>query len=190
MRRIPPSAHRFATTLGLLLAGLSLIGCTAAPVGQSLFDESTDFSTYRSFAFPTEDVLVVSSASPVNPALEPILVEEVQAYLTKRGYRFVTDPAAADFTIGFAVGGNPSTRTTAFGDNYNQVRIIGAGVDDEVVNQDSTRAGLMIDFYDRSGTKKWMGWAVDEITMGDQMQLRSTVRDIVAIILKNFPPEA
>ena len=137
-----------------------------------------------------DDLLVVSSPSPVNPALQPILVEEVQAYLTKRGYAYAADVKDADFTIGFAIGGAPTAKTTVFGDNYNQVRIIGDGVDEEIVTQESTQAGLAIDFYDPSGGKKWTGWAVQEITMGDQMRLRSTVRDTVALILKKFPPES
>ncbi|MGE0623622.1 MAG: DUF4136 domain-containing protein [Pseudomonadales bacterium] len=174
----------------LVLVGILLTGCIAAPVGQSQFVEGTDWSTYRSFAFLEDNLLVVSSPSPVNPALQSVLVEEVQAYLTKRGYRQAARPADADFTIGFAVGGMPSVRTTTFGDNYNQVRVIGEGVDEETVTQESTQAGLLIDFYDPAGNKKWTGWAVQELSMGDQIRLRSTVRDTVAVILKDFPPEA
>ncbi len=172
----------------LVLVGFVLLGCTAAPVGQSQFVEGTDFGSYRSFAFVQDNLLVVSSPTPVNPALQSILVEEVQAYLTKRGFTYAPQPADADFTIGFGVGGLPSARTTTFGDNYNQVRIVGQGVDAETVTQESTQAGLLIDFYDPAGNKKWTGWATDEITMSDQMRLRTTVRDIIAIILKNFPP--
>lgn len=175
---------------GQLLASLLLAGCTAAPVGQSTFVEGTDWGTYRSFTFLEDNVLVVSSPTPVNPALQPILVEEVRDYLTKNGYRQASSPADADFHIGFAVGGTPSMRTTTFGNNYNQVRVVGQGIDSETVTQQSTQAGLLIDFYDHSGNKKWTGWAVQEISMGDQIRLRSTVRDAVAIILKNFPPGA
>jgi len=180
----------FGASILLALAGGLLIGCTAAPVGQSQFVEGTDWSAFRSFAFVEDHLLVVASANQVNPALEPILVEEVQTYLTKRGYRLVPRAADADFTIGFAIGGAPTMRTTTFGDNYNQIRVVGQGVDEETVTQESTQAGLLIDFYDPSGNKKWTGWAVQEISMGDQMRLRSTVRDTIAIILKNFPPGA
>jgi len=177
-----------ASTL-LALAGVFLVGCTAAPVGQSQFVEGVDWTTFRSFTFVTDNVLVVASANQVNPALQPILMEEVQSYLTKRGYRYVPRVADADFTVGFAIGGTPSMRTTTFGDNYNQIRVVGQGVDEETVTQESTQAGLLIDFYDPAGNKKWTGWAVQEISMGDQMRLRSTVRDTIAVILKNFPPE-
>lgn len=177
------------TPVLLVLACLVMLGCTAAPVAETLYAEGTDFTTFRSFAFEEDELLVVSTPSPVNPALSSILVEEVQAYLTKRGYTYTPKAADADFTIGFAVGGTPTATTTVFGDNYNQVRIVGEGVNEERVTQESTQAGLVIDFYDPAGNKKWTGWAVQEITMGDQIRLRSTVQDTVAIILKTFPPE-
>jgi hypothetical protein len=178
----------FGASMLLALTGFLLIGCTAAPVGQSLFVEGVDWSTLRSFTFVEDNVLVVASANQVNPALQPILMEETQAYLTKRGYRYVPGVSDADFTVGFAIGGTPSMRTTTFGDNYNQVRVVGQGVDAQTITQESTQAGLLIDFYDPAGNKKWTGWAVQEISMGDQMRLRSTVRDTIAVILKNFPP--
>ena len=189
MRGNTATGPTFCTLMLLALAGTVLLGCTSAPVARSTFVQGTDFSTFKTFSFLETDVLVVSSPSPVNPALQPILMEETQAYLTKKGYRYAPTVADADFTIGFSVGGNPSMRTTVFGDNYNQVWIIGEGVQDMVVTQESTQAGLMIDFYDSAGNKKWMGWALDEVTYSDQVRLRSTVKDIVAIILKHFPPE-
>lgn len=190
MSRFCAIVRRTRAHVLLILTSTALLGCMAAPVGQSRYPEGADFSSYRSFGFVEDNVLVVAAASPVNPALEQILVEEVRAYLTRRGFQYVPSAADADFTIGFAVGANPSARTTAFGNNYNQVRIVGRGVDDVVVTQESSRAGLLIDFYDRAGNKQWIGWAEEEITMGDQIRLRSTVQDAVSVILKNFPPKS
>ena len=60
----------------------------------------------------------------------------------------------------------------------------------EVVTQESTEAGLVIDLYQQpSGDKKWMGWTVQEITMGDMQRLRVTVSELVGVILGHFPPE-
>ncbi|MGD8416182.1 MAG: DUF4136 domain-containing protein [Pseudomonadales bacterium] len=180
--------------LGLLLlacAAIALVGCTSKPTGYSDFDAGTDFSGFRTFAFMPKNTLVVSAPAPVNPALESILREEVRAYLTRRGYGYSADADEADFLVGFAVGATPTSRTTSFGDNSNQVRIVGQAVEAETVTQDATTAGLVIDFYDRpSGRKQWMGWTVQEMSMGDRMELRQTVHDAVTIILANFPPEA
>jgi hypothetical protein len=173
-----------------LLLTLGGAGCTARPAGYSDFDPQTDFSGFRSFAWTPGRVLVVATPNPVNPALEPTLKETTQAYLTGRGYRFVADPGEADFVVGFSVGGTPTVNTASFTDNYRQVRIIGQSRDAEVVTQESTEAGLVIDIYDRvSGQKKWMGWSVTEVTRSDQVNLRPAVRELIGIILEHFPPE-
>ena len=114
----------------------------------------------------------------------------MRAYLTRQGFRYTENEADADFVIGFAVGGTPTTRTTAFTDNYRQGRIVGQGLSTQVVNQESTEGGLVIDMFEQdSGEKKWMGWAIQEITMGDMVQLKRTVRETVGVILRHFPPE-
>ncbi|MEM8767185.1 MAG: DUF4136 domain-containing protein [Pseudomonadota bacterium] len=178
-----------AALFALLLTGL-LGACTAKPTGYSDFDIDTDFSGFKTFSFVPGNTLVVASPNPPNPALEPTLKEEVRKYLTNRGFRYTANEADADFVIGFAVGGTPTTRTTAFTNNYRQVRIAGQGLSNQVVNQESSEGGLVIDMFDQgSGDKKWMGWAIQEITMGDMVQLERTVRETVGVILQHFPPE-
>lgn len=172
----------------LALAGLT--GCVAKPTGYSDFDVQTDFSGFKTFAFPPDRALVVSSPDPVNPRLEPLLKEEVQRYLTRKGFTYSATVDEADFVVGFAVGGTPTARTTAFTGNYRQVYIVGATQSAQVVTQQGMDGGLVIDLYEQdSGQKKWMGWAIQEITMSDQVRLQVTVRELVGVILKNFPPQ-
>lgn len=174
--------------LVLVFAGLS--GCVAKPTGYSDFDVGADFSGFKSFAFPPNKALIVSSPDPVNPALESVLKEEVQRYLTRKGFTYSPTVEDADFVVGFAVGGTPTARTTAFTSSYRQVYIVGATRSTQVVTQQGMDGGLVIDLYEQdSGQKKWMGWAIQEITMSDQVQLKGTVRELVGIILKNFPPQ-
>lgn len=171
------------------LVFLGLTGCMSKPTGYSDFDRGTDFSGFKSFAFPPNRALLVTASSPANPALESILKEEVQRYMTRQGFTFSPSVKEADFVIGFVVGGVPTVTTTAFISSYVDVYVVGDTIPAVVVNQDSTEAGLVIDFYDRaSEQKKWMGWTVEEITMSDQVDLRQTVRDAVAVILQHFPP--
>ena len=173
----------------LTCAALS-IGCTAKPTGYSDFDLTTDFDVFETFAFMPDRTLIVSSPDPVNPALEPTLIDETRRNLIRKGYRFTENPEDADFLVGFVIGGAPTARTTAFTSSYRQVYVVGETLDNQVVTQQGTKAGLVIDLIDRpSGEKKWMGWAVEEITMGDQQRLRLTVSEIVGVILKHFPPE-
>ena len=183
--RLTPSYLAIVPLLTALLAG-----CASAPKGYSDFDIETDFSSFRTFAWVPGKTLVSASPNPTNPALEPTLKEEVRRYLTNRGFRYVEDPEAADFVIGFSVGGTPTIRTTAFTDNYRQVQIVGTSRSAQVVNQESTEGGLVIDLYDvSSGQKKWMGWSVTEVTMGDQMNLTPLIRQLTGVILQHFPPE-
>ena len=76
-----------------------------------------------------------------------------------------------------------------FTSNQRQVYVVGQTQGAEVVTQESTEAGLVIDLYEQeSGQKKWMGWTVQEITMGDIKRLQVTVNELVGVILDNFPP--
>jgi len=191
VRQAAHSARR-ACARSLLFVGLAaaLAGCTAKPTGYSDFDVETDFRAFRSFAFLPEKTLMVTSPNPPNPALEPTLIEETRKTLVRKGYRFEENPADADFLVGFTVGGTPTARSTAFTSNRRQVYVVGETQLDQVVTQESTQAGLVIDLTDpSSGQKKWMGWAIQEITMGDLKRLRLTVHELVGIILQHFPPD-
>lgn len=186
-RRFSPPAALTFLLIGML-AGLG--ACTSLPKGYSDFDPGTDFSNFRTFAFIPENTMIVASPNPVNPALEPTLKEEVRNHLTRQGYRYTSNPEQADFLVGFAIGGNPTARTTAFIGDRRQVYTVGQTIPTQVVTQESSEGGVVIDFYDQeSGEKKWMGWAIQEITMGDLMRLQVTVNEIVGVILGNFPPD-
>ena len=174
----------------VLFAGV-LSGCTALPKGYSDFDPATDFASFQTFAFIPENTLVVASPNPVNPEIEPTLKEETRKALSRKGYQFTSDPEQADFLVGFSLGGTPTARTTVFTNNQRQVYVVGQTQRTEVVTQEGTEAGLVIDLYERDGVeKKWMGWAVEEITMGDMKRLRVTINELVGVILDQFPPES
>ena len=58
-----------------------------------------------------------------------------------------------------------------------------------VFNQDSTEGGIVIDIFDQAkAEKKWMGWAIQELSMNDRIYLQDTVHELVTIILDHFPP--
>ena len=190
-RKFSTSASPWAG-LAILLSSLllGLAGCTALPTGYSDFDPETDFSTFGTFAFLPEKTLLVASPNPVNQELEPTLKEETRKALTRKGYTYTSNPDEADFLVGFSLGGTPTARTTVFTGNRRQVYVVGQTQSAEVVTQESTEAGLVIDLYEQpSGEKKWMGWTVQEITMGDMKRLRVTVNELVGVILGHFPPQ-
>lgn len=178
-----------SATLFFLFAGF-LSGCRALPTGYSDFDAETDFDGFKTFAFEPENTLVVASPNPVNPEIEPTLKDETRKALTSKGYQFTTDPEQADFLVGFTLGGTPTANTTVFTGNQRQVYVVGQSQRAQVVTQEGTQAGIVIDLYEReTGQKKWMGWTVDEVTMGDIKRLKVTISELVGVILEHFPPE-
>ena len=146
---------------------------------------------FQSFSFLPEDTLVVTSPNPVNPQLEPTLIEETRKALSRKGYTYTDDPKQADFLVGFSVGGTPTARTSVFTGNQRQVYVVGQTQPTEVVTQESTEGGIAIDLYEQeSGQQNWMGWTIQEITMGDIKRLQVTVNEMVGVILDHFPPDA
>jgi hypothetical protein len=177
-----------ALTATMLLCGLT--ACTSLPTGYSDFDRETDFSTFETFAFLPDNTLHVVSPNPVNPRLEPTMKEEVRKALTRKGYTFTADHEQADFLVGFSVGATPTARTTVFTGNTRQVYVVGQTQRAAVVTQESSEGGVVIDVFEQeSGEKKWMGWAIQEITMGDIKRLQVTVNELVGVILGHFPPD-
>jgi len=172
--------------------GTALIGCASKkPVGYSDFDPETDFSSYQSFAWISRKPLFVATADAANPALEGVLKEEVKANLTKRGFRYVTDPEQADFVIGFTVGGRDTMHSTVYSQSYKSSWRVGGWTYSQtaVFDQGGTQAGVVIDIFDQAkAEKKWMGWAIQELSINDRRYLQDTVHELVTIILGHFPP--
>lgn len=166
------------------------VGCANKdPIGYSDFDPGTDFSAYQTFTFISKNPLVLTTVDLGNPALQGYLIEEVKAYLTGRGYRYVTRKADADMVIGFAAGSQDTLSAAVYTGTYDNHVYWGRIRGTQVVLQSGTEAGLAIDIFEEaSAQKKWMGWATGEMTMDDEIELQATVRDIVAIILKSYPP--
>ncbi len=188
-RRVANSA---AALLWLALGiTLGLAGCASKPVAYSDFDEETNFSSYHNFAWISQNPLFVTSPGATNPALESILKDEVRSNLTGRGFQYTSNPEEADFVIGFTVGGQDTMRTTVYSQRYRSSWIVGGHTFTQigVHSQDSTTGGIVIDVFDQAkAEKKWMGWAIQEITMNDRRFLQDTVRELVTIILAEFPP--
>ena len=185
--------NRHAATIPFLalLLVLGFAGCAAKPIGYSDFDKETDFSGYQTFSWISARPLVVATTDAANPALETFLKEEVQANLTRRGFRYVQKQEDADFVIGFTAGSRDTMHTTVYRQDYRTSWMVGGWTYSEVgaFSQDSTEGGIVIDIFDRAkAEKKWMGRTIKELSMNDRIELQETVREVVDIILEQFPP--
>jgi hypothetical protein len=177
---------------GIVLIAFALaFGCAGNdPVAYSDFDPETDFSNYRTFSFISRHPLVLTTVDQGNPALEGYLMTEVKGYLTRKGFEYVPSKADADFVVGFAAGSRDTLNAAVYTGTYDHHIYWGRIRGTQVALQGGTEAGLAIDIFEEaSARKKWMGWATGEMTMADEVELRATVRDIVAVILEPFPPE-
>ena len=183
-------AVRIVRGIILILCGITF-GCAGNdPVAYSDFDPATDFSSYRTFTFISRHPLVLTTIDQGNPALEGYLMEEAKAVLTRKGYRYVARKADADFVVGFAAGSQDTLTAAVYTGTYDHHIYWGRIRGTQVALQAGTEAGLAIDIFEEaSAQKKWMGWAIGEMTMADEIELKDTVRDVVAIILDHFPPE-
>ena len=174
----------------LVIAAVLASGCAGKdPVGYADFDPEADFSAYRTFSFISRHPLVLTTIDLGNPALEGYLMEEAKRFLPKKGCRYVPSKADADFVIGFAAGSQETLTAAVYTGTYDHSIYWGRIRGTQVVLQSGTEAGLAIDIFNQaSARKKWMGWAIGEMTMADEIELQETVRDLVAIILASFPP--
>lgn len=181
---------RIVRRIILVACGLAF-GCAGNdPVAYSDFDPEADFSAYRTFSFISRHPLVLTTIDQGNPALEGYLMEETNAYLTRKGFQYVSRKADADFVVGFASGSQDTLTAAVYTGTYDHHIYWGRIRGTQVALQSGTEAGLVIDIFDEaSASKKWMGWAIGEMTMADEIELQETVRDIVPVILESFPPE-
>ncbi len=125
-----------------------------------------------------------------NPVLEGFLIEEVKSYLIRQGYQYVDRKSDADIVIGFVAGSRDTLSAAVYTGTYDHHIYWGRIRGTQVSIQSGTEASLAIDIFDEaSASKKWMGWASMEMTMDDEIELQETVRDLVAIILRAFPPD-
>lgn len=173
----------------LMLCALAAGCANNEPIGYSDFDPKTDFSAYQTFTFISRNPLVLTTVDLGNPALQGYLIQEVRDYLTARGYQYVTRKAEADIVIGFAAGSQDTLSAAVYTGTYDHHIYWGRIRGTQVALQSGTEAVLVIDIFEESSaSKKWMGWATMEMTMDDEIELQATVRDLVAIILKSYPP--
>lgn len=176
---------------GILVACALVFGCASkAPTGYSDFDPETDFAAYKTFAFISRNPLVLTTIDLGNPVLEGFLIEEVKSYLIRQGYQYVDRKSDADIVIGFVAGSRDTLSAAVYTGTYDHHIYWGRIRGTQVSIQSGTEASLAIDIFDEaSASKKWMGWASMEMTMDDEIELQETVRDLVAIILRAFPPD-
>ncbi len=180
----------FAATLA---ASLILTACATLQVGSD-YDRQASFANYHTFAIMHREHHNVH-----NPLVAQRTEDAINQDLTARGYRAVSDPATADFTVDFTVGSRERTDINSYPEPYAGMGWGGWGWGPgwwgdpywgSSIDVHQVREGtLSIDVFDAHSHKPvWHGWAKKDLSRKDIEQSEEPIRKAVAAVLANFPP--
>ncbi len=182
-------------TLFLLVV---LAGC-AAPKPIVDFDPSHSFAKYRTFAFISDNPLIIQEGLPgVSPMLEGRLTIATEDILSARGFTRISDREAADFTIGFSLGGRDKIQVNSYPETYRAGYgswgwggrgYYGNSTYSNTTVRQYTEGTLAVDLFDVSTRKPvWHATAVRKITQKVRGNPSEVVRDILGDMFASFPP--
>jgi hypothetical protein len=179
--------------LGTALAVVVLASCSTLQVGSD-YDRKASFANYHTFAIMPREHRDVRNPLVVQRAQDAITEE-----LTRKGYRQVSDPNAADFTVDFTIGSRERTDINSYPEPYAGMGWGGWGwgpgwwgdpywgtqIDVRQVREGT----LSIDIFDaRTHRPAWHGWAKKDLSSKDIEQSEQPIRAAVASVLAKFPP--
>ena len=173
-----------------LLAVVLTAGCSSTRVNSD-FNESADFSSYRTWAFMSETPLLIAEAASVNPLVQGRVMNATRAALTAKGYAFVENRQRADFVVSFTLGARDKIRVTSYPTAYRSPGRWGWGAayHSDVDVRKYVEGTLAIDVFDvKQKRPVWHGWAVRTISAADRRNPAPVINETVAAILDEFPP--
>jgi hypothetical protein len=176
---------------GLILVMLLGACATVMPVRMD-FDGQTDFRSYQTYKWVSEDPLIVPGGrSPEISALNlNRIVTAIENELARKGYNKVTGESSADFAVAFTVG----TRERIDVDSYPFIyrdnwRWRPRYWDYEIRARTYQEGMLAIDIFDGGErVPVWHGFTHKRVTRSDMADPSDAIREAVAAILARFPP--
>lgn len=192
---------RKATFLIMTLASLGLAACASGFNAIYDSDPAHDFSGYKTFAWISENPMIVGPTNRVpNPLLEPRIMAAVEDTLTSRGYSKVDDPEAADFALSFTVGSREEIKVNSYPSSYSTFGYGGAwgwggpyygvGMATETQVRQYQKGTLALDVFDvKERRPVFHAVAEKSITESDRKRMGETIQAAVNAVLQAFPPE-
>jgi len=149
------------------------------------FNPATNFDTYKTFSWISAHPLVDPTPTPM---LEGRIQQIARDLLSAKGYRFVEDPAQADFLVGFGLGASDKLRIDTYPAAYRGQWHWRPGAHDVTVRP-RTEGRLVVDIFDvRTHQPVWHGWATRSLTTNDLRESSGALRTALTAIFANFPP--
>jgi len=173
---------------GVLFA-LALAGCETIRVSSD-YDHAAGFGGYHSFAW-----LAREHHGSANPLAVQRAHDAIQAELTRKGFIYTENAAAADFVVDFTLGSRERIDVQSYPSAYMGPGWWGPGWwgypywGNEVDVHQYREGTLSIDVFDgHSHRAVWHGWAKKELTRSDIESSEAPIRAAVAAVLAKFPP--
>ena len=183
------ATRRRGILLRVCAAVLCTTGAACTHIGTVVsYDDAIDFRAYHTYAWLSPTPLF--DAATIDPRLTQYVRLAVSNTLARKGYRWVPDPATADFAVDFTIGTNEKIRQEYPPDSEStHIPIWGQPYRQAVDVRDFTEGRLMIDVYDvktRQGV--WHGHAKKNILRPTDSKSEADINDVVSAILDGFPP--
>jgi hypothetical protein len=180
-----------AVRLTLITAIALLAACATLTVGSD-FDRNTGFSGFHAYSWMPREHYGTRNPLVVQRARDAIQVE-----MGKKGFAYVTDPAAADFVVDFTIGARERVEVESYPVPYagpwswGYPGWWGYPYWGNAVDVRKYREGtLSIDVFDAHGHRAvWHGWAKKELSQADIDHSEASIPLAVAAVLASFPPK-
>lgn len=199
---IETTKHLKFLSISMLLLSM-LWGCSGSGIKtQHDFNPSVNFANYQTYAFISENPMIVSQAEgAISPLLQGRLMESIRIAMNGKGYNEIKNPEAADMAIAFTVGSRdqikvdsyPASYSMGYGSFYGHGRYGGYGgygmnYGTETRVRQYTEGELAVDVFDvASHHPAFHGKATKKISEADQKNAQEVLNLITAEALSAFP---
>lgn len=112
---------RLPTVVMAIVSSLLLTACATGKSYKTYddYNPNINFSGYQTFSFISDNPMIVSSAQgAVSPLLQGRIMNAIRADLSRKGFRYVTDPESADMALSFTVGARDQIRVDQYPASY------------------------------------------------------------------------
>lgn len=173
-----------------LVAGALLASCASMQVGSD-YDRGASFVGYKTFAWMPR-----TNYGTLNPLVVQRARDSIRSVLGNRGFKFVDEPADADFVVDFTIGAHQRTDIRSYPVPYADpvlwtrhgwwgYRYWG----DQVDVRQYREGVLSIDVFDgKTRRPVWHGWAKKELSSEDIAHSEGSIHTAVVAVLEKFPP--
>ena len=188
--------------LSLLVAAFVSLGLSACATGFKATydaDPAHDFSGYQTFAWISENPMIVGPTNRVpNPLLEPKIMAAIEEDMAAKGYTKVDNPESADFVLSFTVGSREEIKVNSYPATYAGYGYRGAwgwggpyyGMATETQVRQYQKGLLALDVFDvKERRPVFHAVAEKSITESDRKKMDETIQAAVDAVVEAFPPQ-